>query len=211
MRQVRTTLTIGLLLCVPLCSAASFAVEAGGAPPDAVPAETREMIAAEAVVVQSGDTPLMRFWMRSVPFEGAPASGFGVRFDDIPEGAFLGVVEFPEEGSDFREQSVPTGVYTIRFGLHPEDGNHMGVAPSRDFGLLAPVDKDLDVSANYDFDGIVELSNDVGNPHPTVTRLELPEGDEGPNLWENDYEHWVLDIPVAETVMGIVVDGHSEE
>ena len=102
-------------------------------------------------------------------------------------------------------------MYTLRFGLHPEDGNHMGVAPSRDFGLLAPVEKDLEVSRNFDFDAIVELSADVGNPHPTVARLELPEGDQGPHLWENDYEHWVLDVPVADTVVGIVVDGHAEE
>ena len=87
----------------------------------------------------------------------------------------------------------------------------MGGAASRDFGLLAPVGKDLEVTRNFDFDGIVELSADVGNPHPTVARLELPEGDEGPHLWENDYEHWVLDVPVADTVVGIVVDGHAEE
>lgn len=191
--------------------AADFVAETGAAVPEAVPDATRELVVQEGVTVRSGDVAVATFWMRSAAFEGDPASGFGVRFDNVPEGAFLGVVEFSEKGSDFREQSVPPGVYTLRFGLHPEDGNHMGVAPSRDFALLCPVEKDLEVARNYDFDGIVQLSADVGNPHPTVARLQLPEGDAGSNLWENDYEHWVLDLQVADTVVGIVVDGHAEE
>ena len=204
-------IVLGALALPPAVLAQDFSAETGAPLPEAVPEATRELIASEGVAVKHGDTVVMRFWMRTAPFEGDPASGFGVRFDNVPEGALLGVLEFVEQGSDFREQSVPAGVYTLRFGLHPEDGNHMGVAASRDFGLLAPVAKDLEVSQNFDFDAIVKLSADVGNPHPTVARLELPEGDQGPHLWENDYEHWVLDVAVADTVVGIVVDGHAEE
>lgn len=204
-------IALAALLALASAGAADFSVLPGAPLPEAVPEATRGMVAQEGVSVQSGDAAVVRFWMRTAPFDGDPASGFGVRFDNIPEGAFLGVVEFPDRGSDFREQAVPPGVYTIRFGLHPEDGNHMGVAPSRDFALLAPVDKDLEVAKNYDFDGAVQLSADVGNPHPTVARLELPEADAGPNLWENDYEHWILDIAVADTFVGIVVEGHAEE
>ena len=204
-------IVLGALALLPAMLAQKYTAETGAPLPDTVPEATRELVAAEGVAVKSGDTVVMRFWMRTAPFEGDAASGFGVRFDNVPEGALLGVMEFVGKGSDFREQSVPAGVYTLRFGLHPEDGNHMGVAPSRDFGLLAPVEKDLEVKQNFDFDSIVELSADVGNPHPTVARLELPEGDQGPHLWENDYEHWVLDVKVADTVVGIVVDGHAEE
>ena len=57
----------------------------------------------------------------------------------------------------------------------------------------------------------MDLSFEVGNPHPTVARVELPEGDEAPHLWENDYEHWVLDVKAASEVIGFVVYGHSEE
>lgn len=210
-RSCGFAMVLGAFALLPAVLAQKYTAESGAPLPDSVPQATRELVAAEGVAVKSGDAVVMRFWMRTAPFEGEPASGFGVRFDNVPEGAFLGVLEFVGRGSDFREQSVPAGVYTLRFGLHPEDGNHMGVAASRDFGLLAPVGGDLEVTRNFDFDGIVELSADVGNPHPTVARLELPEGDQGPHLWENDYEHWVLDVPVADTVVGIVVDGHAEE
>lgn len=209
--SVAALVALAALLALVPAGAADFSVLPGAPLPESCPEATRDMVAQEGVSVQSGDAAVVRFWMRTAPFDGDPASGFGVRFDNIPEGAFLGVVEFPDRGSDFREQAVPPGLYTIRFGLHPEDGNHMGVAPSRDFALLAPVDKDLEVAKNYDFDGAVQLSADVGNPHPTVARLELPEADAGPNLWENDYEHWILDIAVADTFVGIVVEGHAEE
>ena len=202
---------LAALVLLPGARAQKFTTESGAPAPEGVPEATLAMIAGEGVTVKSGDVAVVSFWMRSTAFDGDGASGFGVRFDNVPEGAMLGVLEFPETGSDFREQAVPPGVYTIRFGLHPEDGNHMGVAASRDFALLSPVGEDLEVARNYDFDGMVELSAAVGNPHPTVARLELPEGDEGPNLWENDYGHWVLDLPVAGTVVGIVVDGHAEE
>ncbi len=213
---MRRMLAIGvvaaaLLVALPPAFAQEYTAESGTALPGSVPEAARELVAKEGVAVKAGDVVVASFWMRSAPFDGDPASGFGVRFDNVPEGAFLGVVEFPEKASDFREQAVPPGVYTMRFGLHPEDGNHMGVAPSRDFALLSPVDKDLEIAKNYDFEGIVQLSGEIGNPHPTVARLELPEGESGPNLWENDYEHWVLDLTVAGTVVGIVVDGHAEE
>ncbi len=208
---VCAALFAAVLVASPHALAQKYTAETGASLPDSVPDATRELVVPEGVSVKAGDGVVASFWMRAAPFEGNAASGFGVRFDNIPEGAFLGVIEFPDKGSDFREQAVPPGVYTIRFGLHPEDGNHMGVASSRDFALLSPIDKDLELRKNYDFDGIVELSANVGNPHPTIARLELPEGDSGPNLWENDYSHWVLDVTVADTVVGIVVDGHAEE
>ncbi len=195
----------------PLVLAQKYSIESGAGLPHGLSDAARDAVISEGVTVKAGGTAIARFWMRTAPFAGEPVSGFGVRYDNIPEGAFLGVVEFPDEGSDFREQTVPSGVYTLRFGLHPEDGNHMGVAPSRDFALLSPADKDTEIAKNYDFDGMVELSAEVGNPHPTVARLELPEGEAGPHLWENDYEHWILDLAVSDTVVGIVIEGHAEE
>ncbi len=214
--RVRNLLSIQVVAAAALfvapLSAASFETEAGPPPAASIPQATKALIAAEAVTVKSGDAAVAHFWMRTAPFEGDAAAAFGVRYDTIPEGAFLGVVNFPEKGSDFREQSIPSGVYTLRFGLHPENGDHMGVAPSRDFAVLSPVEKDLQVEKNYDFDALVELTAEVGNPHPTVARLELPEGGgEAPHLWENDYEHWVLDLKVADEVVGIVIYGHAEE
>ena len=50
-----------------------------------------------------------------------------------------------------------------------------------------------------------------GNPHPTILRLELPDGNESGHIWQNDMEHWVLDLAIPGDVIGVVVYGHSEE
>ena len=212
---MKTLQALGLLLAAasaPLI-AADFSYEAGGgAPPEGAPAAVAPLVSSEAVTVKGpGGAAVARFWGRTAEFEGEASGGFGIRYDFIPEGAVIALVEFPEEGSDFREQNIPAGLYTLRYALHPEDGNHMGVAPSRDFSVLTPASGDDADPNSLDFAGLVTLTRKVGNPHPTVVRLELPEGSEGPNLWEDDYEHWVLDLPVAGDVVGIVVYGHSEE
>ena len=96
-------------------------------------------------------------------------------------------------------------------GLHPEDGDHMGAAPSRDFVLLTPAAADTEASSNYGFDDLVELSYKVGNSHPTIARAEMADGDGSPNIWQNDLEHWVVDLKMVGEPIGIVVYGHADE
>jgi len=169
------------------------------------------MVHQEGVTIKTGGNAVAHYWGRKDAFEGTPSSGFGIRYDNIPEGAFLALVHFTEEGHDFRDQGIPAGWYTLRYALHPEDGNHMGVAASRDFAVLTPAAEDTGLAKNYRYDEMIEMTKAVGNTHPTIARVELPYGSEGPHLWEDDYEHWVLDLPVADDVVGIVVYGHSEE
>lgn len=209
-RVIPVLLALGLT--VPL-AAADFTAEPAGAPPsEGVPEGVLTMLQGDGVRVKGPDGKVMaEYWGRATPFSGDPASGFGIRFDNIPAGALLGLVRFPDSGSDFREQGIPTGVYTMRYTLHPEDGNHMGVAPSRDFAVLIPAAEDQEPEKNYAFEPLAELAKKVGNAHPTVLRVQLPEGDESAHLWENDYGHWVLDLKIVDDTVGIVVYGHSEE
>src|SRR5262245_9376988 len=60
----------------------------------------------------------------------------GASFGQIPEGAFIGVINFPSNTSDFRGQGIKAGFYILRFALILQDGNHLGVSPARDFFLL---------------------------------------------------------------------------
>ena len=203
---------LALLIAIPAL-AADFSVEQAGAPPaDGVPEAVTTMLHGEGVRVKDPDGKVVaEFWGRKSAFEGDPASGFGIRFTTIPEGALVGLVQFPDKGSDYREQHIPPGIYTLRYGLHPEDGDHMGAAPSRDFVLLTPAAADTEASRNYGFDDLVELSYKVGNSHPTVARAEMADGDGSPNIWQNDLEHWVVDLKMVEEPIGIVVYGHADE
>lgn len=194
-------------------SAADLSFEAAGAPPsEGVSAAVVAAVESDGVRVKASDgRVVVEYWARKEGFSGEPAAGFGIRFDTIPEGAFLALLRFPDSGSDFREQGIAGGLYTLRFGLQPEDGNHMGVAASRDFALMTPAAEDADPAKNFDFEALVEMSMKSGNPHPTIARLELPDGDAAPALWRTGEDHWVLDLKVAGEIIGIVVEGHSEE
>jgi hypothetical protein len=205
---------IGLALLIALPAlAADFSIEPAGSPPaDGVPEAVTAMLHGEGVRVKDPDGKVVAaFWGRKSAFEGDPVSGFGIQFSTIPEGALVGLVQFPDKGSDYREQHIPAGIYTLRYGLHPEDGDHMGAAPSRDFVLLTPAAADTEASKNYGFDELVDLSYKVGNSHPTVARAEMAGGDGSPNIWQNDLEHWVVDLKVVGGPIGVVVYGHADE
>ena len=48
----------------------------------------------------------------------------------------------PSEGHDYRDQPIAKGVYTMRYGLQPVNGDHLGVSIYRDYSLLLPAAKD---------------------------------------------------------------------
>ena len=51
-------------------------------------------------------------------------------------------LQFVSEGHDYRDQSIAKGVYTMRYGLQPVNGDHLGVSTYRDYSLLLPAAKD---------------------------------------------------------------------
>ena len=215
MTRAKFCVTAALLafgLLAPLPSSAALSQESAGPPPAEASQAAKDLVQADGVRVKSGAKVLGEYWARKAAFTGDPVSGFGIRFKTIPEGALIAIVRFSEDWSDFREQRVPAGVYLLRYVLHPEDGNHMGVAPSRDFGALTPIAADTDPAKNLEFKPLAEMSRKIGNPHPSVVRLQLSEGDEAPHLWEDEEAGLqILDLKIVDEVIGILVEGHSEE
>ena len=56
------------------------------------------------------------------------------------------MIRLPERGADRRGQTIKPGVYTLRYGNYPQNGDHQGVEPQRDFLVLSPVAEDKDVT-----------------------------------------------------------------
>src|SRR5215510_7969072 len=102
----------------------------------------------------------------------------GASFGQIPEGAFVGVINFPSNTSDFRGQGIKAGFYTLRFALSMQDGNHLGVSPARDFFLLCLVAEDKDPSTQLKTEDLLKLSRSAsGTGHPTVWFVGQPTSD----------------------------------
>jgi hypothetical protein len=138
-------------------------------------------------------------WVRAaLPSAAAKNEAQGALYPSLWPSAFVGLVRFPKPFTDFRGQTIQPGSYTLRYELLPEDGNHLGVAPDRDFLLLVPVAADADPNAQIASPQLLELSKKAsGTNHPAVMSLVQPEPGAGsPTLSQSPEGHWVVSLPL---------------
>jgi len=121
--------------------------------------------------------------------------------------------------TDFREHELDAGLYTLRYGQQPMDGNHIGTSPTADFLLAIPVADDEDPATIESSKDLFEKSAAAsGTTHPAIFTL-LPVGDvtiTEPALTHNeDHDFWVLQAVAAgkgdaKIPLQLVVVGSSE-
>lgn len=169
MRPLRSAAAVLVLV---VCSLAAEKVEPSRALPDSVPASIRSAVDANGYRVQSDGVPIADVWLRTSVPTGAKQESGSILYSELQPGTFVGVLSFPKPGGDFRGQTIPPGYYTLRYELLPEDGNHMGVAPNRDFLLLVPVAADPGPTTQLKYDDLVKLSAKAsGTSHPATMAL----------------------------------------
>lgn len=94
-------------------------------------------------------------------------------------GALVGAIRFPESSkpSDFRGQELKPATYTLRYGLQPDDGNHLGTSDIRDFLVGCPPAEDKSPKRVEDLKKLFKLSAEAaGTTHPAIFLL-LPPGE----------------------------------
>jgi hypothetical protein len=146
-------------------------------PPAAVAAAVRGALATEGFRIQDdqGQT-LADVWLRkAIPSSGKPAGPKGaVQFPFLADGELLGVVRFQNEGHDYRDQPIAKGVYTMRFGLQPINGDHLGVSTYRDYALLLPAAKDQSLAVPPRKQLEERSAEAAGTSHPAVFLMLEP-------------------------------------
>jgi hypothetical protein len=210
----------GLVLAIQFCAAlsafgqGSYKAEAIGAAPADVPAPIQSTLDSAGVRVSSDQgVTLCEVWLRNaLPASANPSTSSDVLYGALPVGAFLGVLHFPNAATDFRNQTIKAGFYTLRYGQIPQDGNHMGVNPSRDALVLVPVSADPGPDKTVSFEDLVKLSALAsGTPHPGFLVGAQVSGDSFPSVAKDDSGNWNLqvkghlssgDLPLAFTVVG---------
>jgi len=176
-----------LLLCSLLLSAEEFAVQPlqEGAPSEASEAIRKELAPAGARVVRNGK-PFVDFWFRTAVPTADPAKGLGINYPTVKQGGLIGVARFHGGSSDFKAQKFPAGVYTMRYAIQPEDGDHQGTAESRDFLLLCQSAADLTPDPIETKD-LTKLSAKVnGKKHPAVLYLVSGQGGKLPRVLHDE-------------------------
>jgi hypothetical protein len=143
-------------------------------PPDALAEKVRKLLQAECEQVADADGNLVaEVWFRdSIPSRAtADQVKNGLTYRELPEGVLLGAVRFSKPFVDFRKQDIPAGVYTLRFAIQPETGDHTGTAPHTEFALLSPA---ADDASDEPLEGkaLQKLSaKTTGGDHPGVMLL----------------------------------------
>ncbi len=118
-------------------------------------------------------------------------------------GELLGAVHFPKGtmGLDFRAQEIAAGVYTLRYGQQPEDGNHLGTSDIRDFCLALPAAKDKDPKPIADEMRRNESSAEAaGSTHPAIFLMSAPPKKpekEAKLIHHEDEDYWILQVPTT--------------
>lgn len=133
----------------------------------------------------------------------------GPGWSNVESGTLVGAMRVSGEFKEIRGKVVKPGVYSLRYGLQPQNGDHLGISAFRDFLLLSPaaIDKDPKVLG---FDGVVALSKEViGTAHPASLSLDPPEDAPGSVLstYKNEHGHEGVVLQIGTLKFGLIVSG----
>jgi hypothetical protein len=176
------------------------------APPAEVAEEIRSVLRSAVVRIAQGDQPLVEFWFRQeIPLAKKP-TGDAFAITAVKEGTLLGAIKVHEERYDFKDEEIPPGVYTLRLGLQPVDGDHLGTSPTETFALLIPAEDDRKLQAFRGHDELVKASSTINAAeHPSNLNLQpvAESGDDFPRLGsQHEGRHKVVCLRLPAKVEG---------
>lgn len=212
-----------LLLTFSVARAQDYSVEVIDATPEAdeVSDELAKLLSDKGIRVKRGSTStecelwFCKQWEIDPEFKPTLQ-----RLYPFSAGQLIGVMHFPRRGSDFRDQQISSGWYTLRFALQPVDGNHVGTSPTRDFLLMVNAEQDKP-DEFWGTDELNEVSAEAaGTSHPAMLCLRPPsEGEELAIRHDELSDWWTLHTvgtgagggQTREVPVDLVVVGHAAE
>ncbi len=148
--------------------------------------------------------------------------GLNVKYP-FTSGQLIGVLRVSKKASfaDFRGQELEAGVYTLRYGIQPEDGNHIGTSEIYDFLLALPAKIDQNPKTLNLMDELHQRSaKSAGTTHPAIfSLLPAEKRAEAASLsHDEDHDFWILNVTVkgkeknkgVKVPIRIIVIGQSE-
>jgi hypothetical protein len=180
-------------------------------PPNEVAEPIRKLLGERSWELHDGAGALVcQVWFRKeLPVKATPEQiKNGLTYREIEESTVFGAIRFDRESTDYRKQKIKPGIYTLRLGFQPMDGDHMGTAPYPDFCLLAPANLDTKPDL-IETKELRELSaKAIGGNHPGVLLLFPNEKlDAPPELADKGNDTWVLNLPLPVVVEGQKASG----
>ncbi len=112
-------------------------------------------------------------------------------------GQLIGVIRYPRKASDFRDQEIESGIYTMRYAQQPVDGSHIGTSPTRDFVLLISAEEDSKPT-DLENDPLIEKSTEAaGTTHPAMLCMQRVRGKVAADLTirhNEEHDWWIVTV-----------------
>ncbi|MEX0725131.1 MAG: hypothetical protein WEB58_19705 [Planctomycetaceae bacterium] len=212
------------LLLISASDAATFTLKAIEGLPEGVSSEVAGVLNPQGYEIAGEKGAVAKIWLtQSSPIKADFKPTLSVKYP-FESGEFLGAMEVVKgtKFTDFRGQTVKPGVYTLRYGKQPVDGNHVGTSELADFILALPASQDADPKPIEKPKDLAKKSaKSVSSNHPAIFSLQPAEEapEEAELVHEEKDEFWILNVAATGTVdnekqavpLRLVVIGHAKE
>lgn len=185
------------LLSQPLFAQGKYELKINDeAPPKELAEPVQKLLAGQSMaLISPAGKEVAEFWFRKdIPADATVEQvKNGLTYKEVKQTEILGAVRFVEDGRDYRKQKVKAGVYTLRLGFQPADGDHQGSSDFQDFLVVIDAAKDTKAET-MEAKHMIELSGkSISTGHPGVFML-FPNSKPGnqPTLDARAKQHWVL-------------------
>jgi len=195
-------------LAVPaLANGVTVAKHTSEAPAD-IAAPVKALLAPGGATAKVGDNTIEFWWVKSLDAKSKDWSG-------VAEGTLVGAMKTSAPFRDIRGRTLKAGTYLLRFGLQPQNGDHLGVSPHREFLLATPAAEDTQPQA-LGHDAAVDLAKkSINISHPAILSLDPPVSTSEPlAVTQNDAGHTTVtfEVPTAQGPLkfGLILVGLIE-
>lgn len=179
--------------------AEDYKLEKPGALPTGLAADVSQALRTDGYRVSGPDGPMVDLWLaKDIAARKDFKPTLNVKYPLQP-GQLIGVLQVNQGTafSDFRKQVIAPGLYTVRYGQQPQDGNHIGTSDFSDFLLALPAGDDKSPQGLENVKDLQARSAAAaGTAHPAILQLlpneEQPAG--AKLVHDADREFWTLEF-----------------
>jgi hypothetical protein len=176
------------------------------APPSELKGGIAKLLGPQAIELLDGSgNKVCALWLRKEVPADATAEQLqnGLTYRELKETTVVGAVRFDKDWTDIRKQKVKAGVYTLRLGRQPEDGDHAGVSPSKDFCVLVAADKDTGPATMEPKELHEKSMKSIDTGHPAALMLfAVSKAPATPQLGMVEGKYWVVNTRLPVTAAG---------
>jgi hypothetical protein len=176
--------------------------------PDEIAPPVKAVLAPGGATVKLSDTTIDFWWVKALDAKEKDWSS-------VAEGTLVGAMKIPAPLKDIRGRTIKSGTYLLRYAAQPQNGDHLGVSPHRDFLVITPAAQDTAATA-VGHEPAVELgAKTTGIAHPAVLSVDPPVASEAPlTVVQTDAGHTavVFEVPTSGTALrfGLILVGRIE-